>query len=154
MAITRQHELVYERLKENYKEVIDENRQLGDRALAVLGAGMALSAFLGQDSIAKLEGGWPVSFSVAVVASVLSILAAIIAWVPWCSAIPRSLDVDKLWDGIIDQDESVAAANMIQDQIGALESVMKTNWIKGIAFGSLILLVGVQAISMLLTACQ
>lgn len=153
MAITRQHELVYERLKSNYSETIEANKVLGDRALVVVGVGAAVAAFSGVDSQMP-NGQLSASLLVGVIALGVSVIAALIVWFPFNSSLPGSVEIERLWDSIIDEEDAVAFANIIQDQVGALSNALFANWCKGIAFGCVVLAIGVEMVAVTVGAFQ
>lgn len=140
MAVRTQQDLVYQRLQKNRESIIEANKGLGERAAIIVGGGTALATFFGAGEM-WTDNAETWLLVAAAVASLLVFVAASFVWVPKGSLLPGSIDEGDLWDGIIDQSEDVAIANMIRDEIAAIESEIEGNQVRSRAF--LVMLVGV-----------
>lgn len=117
-CLSKQQEIVYERLRENYIAIVDGNRRIGDRCLLIVGAGTTLTA-----AVASGAGGSSWSWGFVSASAIVSLLVFCGAsWItrPRDSHLPGAFQIDPLWDDVIDVELDVAYANVIADLISAI----------------------------------
>lgn len=134
MALSVQQELVYERLKATYAAAIAANESMGKRAAIIVGGGTAIATLFAG-------GGVPKSLTISLalliasaVASLFVFVAASFVWMPRNAAEPGTLDIDELWEGVIDETEDAAIATLINDQIAAIKLEIESNTVRSKAF--------------------
>lgn len=138
--------LVFERLERTYRDLIAANDQIAGRGTVIVGGGTALTTFVGGDVFLAEQQSqltWYCLIGLAI-ATLAVFLFATLIWSPSRSAIPGTLDVSKLWEGIIDQDVGTAYANLINDLIGANEQEIAINDRRACVFRWLVIAVWVQ----------
>ncbi len=115
MISEKNGKLVYETLKDNYKEISEINKRTGDRMIVVLGAtitGFGLIVKLNDRSVV----GWA---EFCLVLSIVSIstcfTATLMGMFPKKGEQPGSTDIDFLWSEYVDISEEAALANSMND---------------------------------------
>lgn len=144
MALSKQQEMVYDRLKGNYVVLLESNKMMGDRTSVVVGGGTALAAFFGAKEILASQqvSLWLIVGSA--VASLVAFVAASFVWAPGSTELPGANCIDEIWEEIVNVDEDVAFANMVNDLIGAIESERRNNSWKAIEFRVMLIAIWIQ----------
>jgi hypothetical protein len=115
MVLDKNGKLVYESLKDNYKEISEINKRTGDRMIVVLGA-----TITGFGLIVKLDDravvGWAAIFLViSIVAILVCFTTTVMGLFPKKGEQPGSTDVDFLWAEYVAVSEEAALANSMSD---------------------------------------